>query len=67
MDNTNRLCAGIKEKILDAAPDIWQRLKKSISRQIAEQLIKELNGVPSNCGKLIHEQVNEVTFLRKAV
>lgn len=66
MDNMDKLCAGIKDRILGSAPDIWQRLKKSVSRQIAEQLIKELNGAPSNCGKLIHEKVNEITFLRKA-
>lgn len=52
-------------KFLDSAPDIWIRLKKSLARQIAEQLINELNGVPSNCGKLIFEQVNEILVARK--
>jgi len=52
-------------KILNSTPDIWCRLKKSLARQIAEQLINELNGVPSNCGKLIIEQVNEIPVARK--
>lgn len=52
-------------KMLDSAPDIWGRLKKSLARHIAEQLIDELNGVPSNCGKLIFEQVNEIPAARK--
>lgn len=54
-----------KNKMLDSAPDIWDRLKKSLARQIAEQLINELKGVPSNCGKLVMEQVNEIPGLRK--
>jgi hypothetical protein len=52
-------------KMLDSTPDIWGRLKKSLARQVAEQLINELNGVPSNCGKLILEQVNEIPVVRK--
>lgn len=52
-------------KMLDSTPDIWGRLKKSLARQIAEQLVNELNGVPSNCGKLIIEQVNEISATRK--
>lgn len=52
-------------KMLDSTPDIWGRLKKSLARQIAEELINELNGVPSNCGKLIHEQVNQIPVVRK--
>ncbi len=52
-------------KLLDSAPDICGRIKKSLARQIAEQLIYELNGVPSNCGKLIFEQVNEIPVARK--
>lgn len=54
-----------KNKFLDSAPDIWGRLKNSISKKIAEQLIEELNGVPSNCGKLVSEQVNEIPGIRK--
>ena len=54
-----------KNNFLDSAPDIWDRLNKSLSRQIAEQLIYELNGVPSNCGKLIFEQVNNIPVVRK--
>ncbi|NJD03640.1 MAG: hypothetical protein FIA99_13845 [Ruminiclostridium sp.] len=65
MDDMNRLCDSIKDKILDSAPDIWQRLKKSAAKRIVEQLIKELNGVPSNCGKLICEQVNKIPVARK--
>lgn len=52
-------------KMLESTPDIWGRLKKSLATQIAEQLINELNGVPSNCGKLIIEQVNEIPVARK--
>jgi hypothetical protein len=65
MDDLNRRCDRIKNKILDSAPDIWEKLKKSAARYIAEQLIKEINGVPSNCGKLIFEQVNEIPVVRK--
>lgn len=65
MDELNRLCNDIKENMLDSAPDIWRRLKKSAAKYIAEQLIKDLDGIPSNYGKLINEQINEVTFLRK--
>lgn len=65
MDDLNRLCNSIKDKILDSAPDIWERLKKSAAGYIAEQLMKEINGVPSNCGKLIFEQVNEIPVVRK--
>lgn len=61
----DQLCNRIKNTILDTAPDIWQELKKSVSRQIAEQLIAELDGVPSNFGKLIQEQRNEVAMIRR--
>lgn len=54
-----------KNKLLDSAPDIWGKLKKSLAKQIAEQLINELNGVPSNCGKLVIEQANEFSITRK--
>lgn len=59
MADMSELCEGIKDRILDSTPDIWQRLKKSAARKVAEQLINELSGVPSNCGKLVYEQVNE--------
>lgn len=65
MDDLNIYCNIIKEKVLESAPNIWEKLKKSAARQIAEQLINELNGVPSNCGKLIYEQVNEIPVARK--
>lgn len=61
----DQLCNRIKDTILDTAPDIWQELKKSVARQIAEQLIAELDGVPSNFGKLIQEQRNEVAMIRR--
>lgn len=65
MDNLNKNCNIIKDKMLNSAPDIWERIKKSAARHIAEQLINELNDVPSNCGKLIYEQANERPVIRK--
>lgn len=65
MSNFNHTFNDDINKMLDSAPDIWGGLKKSLARQIAEQLINELNGVPSNCGKLILEQVNEIPVVRK--
>lgn len=65
MDDLNKSCNIIKEKIQDSVPDIWERIKKSATRRIAEQLLDDLNGVPSNCGKLIYEQVNEIHVTRR--
>jgi hypothetical protein len=65
MSNFNDIFNDDINKMLDSTPDIWGRLKKSLARQVAEQLINELNGVPSNCGKLILEQVNEIPVVRK--
>jgi hypothetical protein len=65
MSNFNDIFNDDINKMLESTPDIWGRLKKSLARQIAEELINELNGVPSNCGKLIFEQVNEIPVVRK--
>jgi len=65
MDDLNKSCNIIKEKIYDSVPDIWERIKKSAARRIAEQLLDELNGVSANCGKLIYEQVNEIPVARR--
>lgn len=65
MDDLNRSCNIIKEKFHDSVPDIWERIKKSAARLIAEQLLDELKGVPSRCGKLIYEQVNEIPVARR--
>lgn len=65
MNDLNESCNILKEKILDSAPDIWERIKKSAARHIAEQLLNELNGVPSRCGKIIFEQVNEMPVARR--
>lgn len=54
-----------KEKLLNSAPDIWDRLRKSLAKQIAEELINELNGVPSICGKIIIEQADEMPEVRR--
>ena len=65
MNDIKNLFDGIKDKMLDSVPNIWESLKKSAARKIAEQLIYELNHVPSNCGKLIYEQVNEIPAVRR--
>jgi hypothetical protein len=65
MNDMNMHSNIIKDKMLESAPDIWERLKKSAAKRIAEQLVNELNGLPSNCGKLIYEQVNEIPVTRK--
>ena len=65
IDNYNPQFAG-KEDLLDSAPDIWPSLKRSIAKQIAESLINELSGRPSNHRKLIHEQIMNTPWIRKA-
>lgn len=66
MSDLNIYCDIIKEKVLGSAPDIWERLKKSAARRIAEQLLNELDGVSSNCGKLVYEQVKGIPAARRA-
>lgn len=62
----NNISKDDKNKFFDSAPDIWDRLKKSLAKELAEQLISELNNnVPSNCGKLVYEQVNEIPAIRR--
>lgn len=65
MTDFDKLCASIKNKMLDSAPDIFDKLKKAAAKKLAEQLINELNGIPSNCGKLVFEQSINVPILRK--
>lgn len=65
MNDFDKLCNTIKDRSLSAAPDIWDRLKKSAAKRIAEQLIEELNGVPSNCSKLVFEQVTNIPMKGK--
>lgn len=55
-----------REELLDSAPDIWLRLKKSLARQVAEALISELSGEPSNHTKLIYEEIVNTPWIRKA-
>lgn len=65
MDDLNKKCNIIKDSFLNSAPDIWEKIRQSAIRQIAEQLIDDLNGIPSNCGKLVYEQVNEIPVIRR--
>lgn len=65
LKGNNKLCNDIKDTMLDSVPDIWEELKASIYKKLAEQLLKDLEHISDTYGKIIHEQVNEIPITRK--
>ena len=64
-DFANPLLPG-KDELLASAPNIWPELRKALARQIAEALVRELSGEPSNRAKLIAEELMNTPWVRQA-
>jgi hypothetical protein len=67
LSDKKELLDNIRDAMYDFTPDIWDNVKESVCKKMAERLLIELSGMSDNCGKIINEKVNEVSGLRKVI
>lgn len=50
----------IKDEFCSNTPDVWKSIRKRISEEVARNLLKELEGLPSCEGRVLNELKSEM-------
>jgi hypothetical protein len=50
----------IKNEFCSSTPDVWKSIRKKVSVEVARNLLKELEGLPSCEGRVLIELKNEM-------
>ena len=57
--NQETIAFRLKHELLASTPDVWERIRRHIAREIAESLLRELEGLPSPQSRLFYELRDE--------